>query len=217
MTPVRLPYPVPSLGPGVTASPGRSVRAELIGRDHWGRDRHEPTGTARFSSTAGCRGVPATFPFPSRWGPSPLRAGAIHPGRKSPAPAGPSGWLDREPRSRRFPGGEPARVCPGDGARRDEAGGTAAGRALPSGGDPGWVRGTRIIARDGVNLTDWALYLPRVHVAHHLGPGLSTGTPITRDRRPPSGLVPQARPMGSPPPRGSLPEPESICSMEMSR
>jgi len=217
MTPVRLPYPIPSFGFGASASRGRNVRAEPIGRDHRDRARHEPTGTAGLSSTAGRRGVPGTFPFPSRWRPSPLRAGAIHPGRKPPGSSGPSGWLDRAPRSRRCPGGIPARVCPRDGARRDKAGGTVAGRVLPSGGDPGWARGTRIIARDGMNLTDWALYLPRVPVGHHLGPGLWAGTPITRDRRPPSGLVPKARRMGLPPSRGSLPDPESIRSMEMSR
>ena len=130
MTPVRLPYPIPSFGFGASASRGRDVRAELIGHDH--RDRREPTGAAGLSSTPGCRVVPATFPLPSRWGPSPRRAGAIHPGGKSPGPAGRSGWLDGAPRSRRFPGGEPARVCPGDGARRDEAGGTVAGRGARS-------------------------------------------------------------------------------------
>jgi len=215
MTPVRLPYPIPSFGFGASASRGRNVRAEPIGRDH--RDRREPTSEAGLSSTAGSGGVPGTFPFPSRWGPSPRRAGAVHPGRKPPGPAGPSAWLDRRARSRRCPGGIPARVCPRDGAGREAAGGTVAGRVLPSGGDPGWGRRTRVIARDGVNLTDWALYVPRVHAGHQLGPGPSTGTPITRDRRPPSGLVPKARPMGSPPARGSLPEPESIRSMEMSR
>jgi len=125
MTPVRLSYPIPCLGLGACHAWGRGHRPESIGRDH--RDHREPTGEARLSSTAGRGGVPGTFPFPSRWGPSPLRAGAIHPGRKHPAPPGPSDWLDRAPRSDRCPGGIPAKVCPRDGVRREAADGTEPG------------------------------------------------------------------------------------------